>query len=166
MLLVVGLSVLGPWTAGTYADQAFVTLLTTSIKTDDSWLSIPLGSTTNAFTPTSVSCPLTQGSCTIRVEVSTVLNLQGQAVIVMGVLVDGSPTGVSPAGTVFADLVALEGEQRVGARTFSWMKNGVLPGIHTVQVTFSTAFGDPSGNQLAQARTLTIQVYQGVLRSQ
>ena len=109
----------------------------------------------NAFTPTSIKCPVTAG-CTIRVEVASQFwGLGAGNVIRMRVRVDGSGTGVTPLDMVNVDSTSTG--NWASTRTFSWMKKGVTQGNHTVTVDFQVN----SGTALAGARTQTIEVYKG-----
>jgi hypothetical protein len=157
-LLVVALSALTPFATRAYADQALgAILLHTYLKTESESNTIepyPF----DGFTPTTVSCPVSRvgTACTIRVEVSSEFRSSpptepGTAVF-MTVLIDGSAAGVSPSSVVL--VTHLEDSD---VKTFTWLKTGVLPGLHTVHVIFQTEVILP-GVQ-ARNRTLTIEVY-------
>jgi len=157
--LVLWLSV-GPNTGSTYAAEVSATNLAlqkTTLKTVDTSLGL---STTpaNAFSQSTINCPGTSGTCTVRVEVSSQFSdLTTGDVVVIGISVDGLQSGVKPSPTVTVHDTTSTGSA-AGVRTFSWMKKGLGLGSHTVNAAF---FVTPSNNAFANAgyRTLTLQVY-------
>jgi hypothetical protein len=167
MALVLSLS-LGPIVGNTYAAEASavnLTLKDTTIKTEDTSLPLPSGAFPvtpgNAFSQSTINCPGGHRTCTVRVEISSQFgNLTAGDVVVIGVSIDGSQSDVKPSPTVAVHDTTSTGFL-VGVRTFSWMKTGLSPGSHTIDVTF---FATPSTGAFANAgfRILTIQVYQAL----
>jgi len=106
-----------------------------------------------AVTQTIVRCP-GPGTCTIRVEVaaqfSSIIPPNVAAVVV---LIDGSQTGVEPFATVGFDSTSTSGASNV--RTFSWMKQGLTPGTHSIDVLMYVT----GGTAESASCTVTFEVY-------
>ena len=101
------------------------------------------------FTPTIVNCG-TLNPCTLRVELATfIFNAAGVASARLRV------DGQLVASTYFDYNVT---PSQGGARTFTWLVDGLAPGQHTIEVRL---FRDaPAGDSSqVQDRTLTVSVF-------
>jgi hypothetical protein len=155
----IGVSMLAPALLGmghAYAQEKSVkdrVLITTAIKTNNT--AVHFGAPTPAFTSTKVRCPSAFNHCTMRVEVSSqFVNIQTPDVAGAVVTIDNSQDGVLPSAVVTLD-TATTPPGAATVRTFSWMKEGLDSGQHTVDVSFFNS------NRSADAvnRTLTIELY-------
>jgi len=149
-----GFSLLVAFDASTHADEAGNLILRKTYLKTQNGTSTVLGVFADAFTPTTVSCPDDIGDCTIRVEVSSLFEqLEPGSVAVMRVRVGG--IGAAPTSTVEVD--SMSSGTLGNVRTFTWIRTGVAPGSHIVDVDFAmSGYGAPA---IAGPRTLTIEVY-------
>ncbi len=124
-------------------------LIKTWIKTRDD--TVVLGTTpVDIFTPTTVTCPGSAPSCTLRIEVSSTLFLANQNPMYFTVVVARST--VKPSS-----LVTVADHYDISA-TMSWMVQGITAGTSPiVSVRASTLL--ESGLREVHLRTLTIGVY-------
>jgi hypothetical protein len=153
-LFLFGFSLLGAVDATTVADEASnLTLRRTYLKTQSQTVVLP-ATFTDAFTLTTVACPEdTVASCTVRVEVSIAFEeIEPGAVAAMRARVDGLTA--SPG---IVELDSMSAGTLGNVRTFSWIRTGVAPGSHTVDVEFGMA--GTGAAAIAGPRTLTIDVY-------
>jgi hypothetical protein len=130
----------------------------TYLKTRADEISLSTIAFENIFTPTSITCPRTAGTCTVRIEVSVVMSPT-----------DDSYEGVwlrAVVGGVIAPILAAPGEvsfyeHYVGPTghpyTFSWISTGFVPGSRTISV--QAAKGYLVNDVTVRARTLTVEVY-------
>ena len=133
-------------------------LFKTKLKTENAFLSLPvLGLPEDLpvplFTQTPIACPATPGTCTLRVElVMQVCELSAGEAGGAEIRIDGSQQGVQPFPTPFlsANFFFV-----CASHPFVWMKRGLAPGTHTIDVGgYST-----DGSGTAGGRTLTIQMF-------
>jgi hypothetical protein len=125
-------------------------LMRTSIKTGGSvfFSSTPV----EALTPTTVTCP---GGCTLRIQLSSQFSsVPNGSVAAVSVVVDGSPIGVLPSNAIGFDSTSNSGASNV--RTFTWVKQDVANGKHTVRVFLFLAGAGTAGSF---SRTLTVDAY-------
>ena len=135
-----------------FAQEQFapdLVLRKTSIKTADNVV-FPdiLGGPTPLFTTTTVTCP-NGGTCTVRVELSALLETRGN-LVAANVLVDQEPTHSVP-------LPITAGTQTAPA-SFAWTVQGLTPGDHTIEVLAWRYFFNNEEPRV-KLRTLTISVY-------
>jgi hypothetical protein len=141
----------GAWPATAGAQEqavADLTLRKTYMKTVGSQLVLDVAERA-AFTPTVVTCS-GGGTCTLRIELSafiyTVTGVVGARVLVDGQVVDVNEMdyNVQPS--------------QAGVRSFAWMREGVMPGNHIVEVRLTRSPALDDGTQ-AQHRILTVSVF-------
>jgi hypothetical protein len=141
----------GAWPTTAGAQElavADLVLKKTYIKTVGSQLVLNLAERA-AFTPTVVTCG-GGGTCTLRIELSafiyTVTGVVSARVLVDGQVVDVSEIdyNVTPS--------------QAGVRSFAWMREGLLPGDHIVEVRLMRDAPADDGTQ-AQHRILTVSVF-------
>ncbi len=109
----------------------------------------------DAFALTTVACPGSAPSCTLRIEVvSGYWDVDAGQVARMRVQVNGSPVGVEPASIV--NVSTNSSAQWAETATMSWMVKSVVAGSNpSVDVDFQVS----GGTAFAGYRTLTIGVY-------
>jgi hypothetical protein len=136
-----------------------LTLVTTKMKTTDGWIldyeAYP--SPVEAASPTTMSCPATAPSCTLRVDLTLSITPQGEVerdVVEVTIDVDGSTDGVhpvNPSRVIFPAFCPL----RTHHVPFVFFKKGLAPGDHTVTVRFR----GEAGAAIMGYGTLTLQMF-------
>ncbi len=128
-------------------------LIKSWIKTRDESISLTTAPV-DAFSPTSVACPGSAPSCTLRIEVSSQFGgVDAGTGAYASVTVNGSGAGVEPNPTVSLS------NNPTGVyypATMSWMVEGIAAGTNP---SVAVKFGVGAGNATAAYRTLTIGVY-------
>ena len=128
-------------------------LLDTVLQTKDNGFYV-LPTPQDAFSPTTVLC---RRNCVLRIEVASQFWLVPEnQVAQMVVKVDDSRVGVKPYFNINVDPTTTG--ETADTRTFSWVREGLSPGEHTVDVEFRLS--GLIGKAGAGYRTLTIEVYQ------
>jgi hypothetical protein len=141
---------------GAYAVEestASLVLHSTQMKTASDFIDIT-GSPVEGFSPTTIKCPAK--TCTVRIEVAShFLGPDDVTYAHVRVGVDGSPDGIEPN-----DGADFEGHvnQGASAHTFTFMKEGLTKGDHTVTVQYAGSAG-PGGQAFVGARILTLQIF-------
>ena len=130
-------------------------------KTEDT--ATDFGSTiaTNAFTPTAVPCPATAGGagCTFRVSVvSQFRHLETDNAAALKVIISGPGSAVLPAGII--EVASATHPLWHSTHSFQWIKRNIPAGT---TATVSVQLGMTAGTGIAGARTLSIDVFNGLL---
>lgn len=130
-------------------------------KTEDAPIDFGATIPANAFTPTAVVCPANAGAagCTFRVSVvSQFRDLQADNAAAVKVIISGPGTAVAPNAIV---QVASAGDPLwYSTHSFQWMKRNIPAGT---TATVTVQLGMTSGTGNAGARTLSIDVFAGLL---
>jgi hypothetical protein len=160
-LLIVGAALLLS-SAPRAAETVFVGVPLYSIeKTEDTPVDFGATIPTNAFTPTSVPCPVSAGAagCTFRVSVvSQFRDLEADNAAALKVIINGPGTAVMPSAIV--QVASASHPLLYSTHSFQWMKRNIPAG--TTQ-TVAVELGMTSGTGSAGARTLSIDVFNGLL---
>jgi len=130
-------------------------------KTEDTATDFGATIPTNAFTPTAVPCPATAGAagCTFRVSVvSQFRDLTADNAAALKVIINGPGTAVMPSAII--QVAAVAHSLWYSTHSFQWVKRNIPAG--TTQ-TVTVQLGMTSGNGSAGARTLSIDVFNGLL---
>ncbi len=142
-----------PARPGVAAEAPNLKLIKTWIQTNRAGLSLTTA-WVDAFVPTAVACPGSARSCTLRIEVSSLLwGVDPGFGARMRVTVNGSEEGVEPNPTA---IVSSNTSSSADAVTFAWMVQGITAGTNPI---VDVEFGVSSGTASAGYRTLTIGVY-------
>jgi hypothetical protein len=128
------------------------------MKTSTDYAILPHVTEVAGFSPTTVDCP--SKTCTLRVEVASHFIGDGDDTDVHGIVVlvhvDGSTDGILPAyWGVFSGHAGF----LVEPRTFTFMKEGLAKGNHTVNVSYSADLNAGSSDVFVAHRILTVQIF-------
>jgi hypothetical protein len=144
------------------AETVFAGLPVYSIqKTEDTAVSFGATIPTNAFTSTAVLCPASAGpaGCTFRVSVvSQFRDLEPDNAAAVKVIISGPGTAVAPSAIVL--VASTEHALWYSTHSFQWMKRNIPAGT---TATVTVQLGMTSGTGNAGARTLSIDVFNGLL---
>ena len=130
-------------------------------KTEDTTISFGATTATNAFTSTAVPCPASAGAagCTFRVSVvSQFRDLEQDNAAAMKVIISGPGTAVAPSAIV--QVASVAHALWYSTHSFQWLKRNIPAGT-TATVTVQLGMTAGTGN--AGARTLSIDVFNGLL---
>jgi hypothetical protein len=126
------------------------------VKTSSAPLQITTTPSAAFETPLKVACiALVYTKCALLIHLDTQVNAitsnDNAAVFGVEIQVDGSSTNISPNAVLGLDSTSTGGGSN--ARSFTWIKIGLAPGKHEVNVQFFTT----EGTAASADRTLTVE---------
>jgi len=130
-------------------------------KTEDTGTDFSATVPASAFTATAVPCPASAGAagCTFRVSVvSQFRNLEADNAAALKVIINGPGTPVMPSAII--QVASASDPLFYSTHSFQWVKRNIPAG--TIQ-TVTVQLGMTSGTGSAGARTLSIDVFSGLL---
>jgi len=130
-------------------------------KTEDTGTDFGATTPVNAFTPTAVRCPASAGAagCTLRVSIASQFrDLDADSAAAVKVIINGPGTAVMPSAII--QVASASHRIFYATHSFQWIKRNIPAG--TIQ-TVTVLLGITSGTGSAGARTLSIDVFNGLL---
>ena len=130
-------------------------------KTEDAGADFSATVPANAFTSTAVLCPASAGAagCTFRVSVvSQFRALEPDNAAALKVIINGPGTPVMPSAII--QVASASDPLFYSTHSFQWIKRNIPAG--TIQ-TVTVQLGMTSGTGSAGARTMSIDVFSGLL---